>query len=217
MISRSILIATCALAVSAAAALGAQKGPPPQDMPYLIDMLKSEDVQERRSTAQTLGTMGYDIATPALCEALNDRDVKVQMYAAEALGKIGDKKAVDALIAKLPGSELIVKRFVLGALGKIKDTRALEPLTKALGEEIDGDVRASAAYGLGELGDPAATEALVVALSDDYKWVRYETCGALARVGAVGALAALRAVAANDKDEQVRAAAAKAVATLESK
>jgi HEAT repeat protein len=104
-----------------------------------------------------------------------------------------------------------VKRFVLGALGKIGDGRALEPMVRALREEPDGDVRASAAYGLGELGDAAAADALAAALSDDYKWVRFEACGALRKLKARGARAALERVAAGDDDEQVRKAAAKAL------
>jgi len=197
-----------------AAPATAKGGTPPQDIGYLIDLLKSKDIQERRDAAQTLGAMGFDVATPGLCDALGDDDTRVQLLAAEALGKIGDKRAVDPLLAYLPAAEPSVRRFILGALGKIGDPRALETLTQYLGADADGDVRASAAYGLGELGDAAATEALVAALSDDYKWVRYETAGALSRMGAVGTIPALEAVAANDKDAQVRAAAAKAVNVL---
>ena len=191
-------------------AVAAEKKPP-QDMYFLIDMLKSADVTERRDTARTLGVMGFDVATPGLIEALDDSDTKVQLLAAEALGNIGDKRAVSPLIDKLPYGEPGVKRFILGALGKIGDNRALEPMVQALQEAAEGDVRASAAYGLGELGEAAATDALVAALGDDYKWVRFETCGALRKLKARGARPALERVAAADEDEQVRKAAAKAL------
>jgi HEAT repeat protein len=184
---------------------------PPQDIYFLIDMLKSPDVTERRDTARTLGVMGFDVATPGLIEALDDSDAKVQLLAAEALGNIGDERAVSPLIDKLPYAEPGVKRFILGALGKIGNGRALEPMVQALQEAAEGDVRASAAYGLGELGDAAAADALVAALGDDYKWVRFESCGALRKLKARGARPALERVAAADEDEQVRKAAAKAL------
>jgi len=210
-----LFIALAALAVGSLAPAAAKGGKPPQDIYYLMDLLKSKDVQERRSTAQSLGAMGFDVATPALVAALDDDDAKVRLYAAEALGKIGDKRAVDPLLAKLPAEEAGVKRFVLGALGKLKDPRALAPMVAELQTANDGDVRASAAYGLGELGDAGAVEPLVAALGDDYKWVRYEACGALGRLKATPARDALAAAAKGDADEQVRAAAAKALAKLD--
>lgn len=201
------------LALAAALVLPAvaDEKKPPQDIYFLIDMLKSADVTERRDTARTLGVMGFDVATPGLIDALDDSDAKVQLLAAEALGNIGDKRAISPLIDKLPYAEPGVKRFILGALGKIGDSRALEPMVQALGKEAEGDVRASAAYGLGELGDAAAIDPLVAALADDYKWVRFETCGALRKLKARSARSALERVAAGDEDEQVRKAAAKAL------
>jgi len=208
------ILVWAAVALALGAAAPAEEKKPPEDIAYLIDMLKSPDLQERRETARTLGVMGFDVATPALIEALNDGDGKVQLLAAEALGRIGDKRAVSPLIDKLPTADGNVKRFILGALGQIGDKQALEPMVAALTQEAEGDVRASAAYGLGELGDGAATDALVAALNDDYNWVRFEACGALRKLKAVGARAALERVAAGDGDEQVRKAAAKALEEL---
>jgi len=207
---------TLPLAVAAAVVLPAvaDAKKPPEDIYFLIDLLKSADVTERRDTARTLGVMGFDVATPGLIAALDDSDAKVQLLAAEALGNIGDKRAVSPLIDKLPYAEPGVKRFILGALGKIGDSCALEPMVQALEDDTEGDVRASAAYGLGELGDAAAVDPLVAALADDYKWVRFETCGALRKLKARSARSALERVAAGDEDEQVRKAAAKALEEL---
>jgi HEAT repeat protein len=203
-----------ALSVGLVGAAGAARDEPPQDIQYLIDMLKSADVTERRDTARTLGVMGFDIATPGLIGALDDDDAKVRLLAAEALGKIGDKRAVEPLLTKLPYEEDGVKRYILGALGKIRDVRALEALTKALETEKVAEVRASAAYGLGELGDAGATDALVRALGDEDPWVRLEACGALRKLKASAAVLALRRVAEADENEQVRKAAAKALEAM---
>lgn len=202
-----------ALTVGPAAA-GAARDEPPQDINYLLDLLKSPDVGERRDVARTLGVMGFDVATPALVEALGDDDAKVRLLAAESLGKIGDKRAVEPLLAKLPYEEDGVKRYILGALGKIGDPRALEALVAALAGETVPEVRASAAYGLGELGDAGATDALLGALSDEDEWVRLEACGALGKLKATAAAPALRRLAEKDENEQVRKAAAKALEVL---
>jgi len=211
---KALRLLTCLALASAVGATAAEKKKPPQDIYYLIELLESPDVHERRSTAQTLGVMGFDVATPALIEALDDSDAKVQLLAAEALGRIGDKRAAEPLIEKLPYADAGVRRFILGALGKIGDERALAPMMAALADESEGDVRASAAYGLGELGNAAATDALIAALGDDYKWVRFEACGALRKLKAYSARPALSRVAASDEDEQVRKAAAKALAEI---
>lgn len=208
-----VFLAFCFIALPLFSRAKAEK--PPDDFPYLLELLQSKDVTERRSTAQLLGTMGFKEATPALIEALNDDDPKVQLLAAEALGKLKDPRAVEPLIAKARTADDGVKRFIFGALGKIKDPLAFEVLTAAVAAEPNGDVRASAAYALGELGDPAATKVLTAALSDEYKWVRFEACGSLAKLRAFGARAALAELANGDPDAQVRGAAAKAVGVLD--
>lgn len=193
---------------------GAARDKPPQDIQYLIDLLKSPDVSERRDVARTLGVMGFDIATPGLIGALDDDDAKVRLLAAESLGKIGDVRAVEPLLEKLPYEEDGVQRYILGALGKIGDARALEPMVDFVENEEVSEVRASAAYGLGELGDAAATDALIRALGDEDQWVRLEACGALRRLKAATAVAALRRIAEADENEQVRKAAAKALEVI---
>ncbi|HUU56336.1 MAG TPA: HEAT repeat domain-containing protein [bacterium] len=211
--TQAVVVTAFAVCLVVAAAA---RDKPPQDIQYLIDMLKSSDVSERRDVARTLGVMGFDVATPGLIGALDDDDAKVRLLAAESLGKIGDKRAVEPLLEKLPYEEDGVKRYILGALGKIGDARALEPLVKSLEGETVPEVRASAAYGLGELGDAAATDALIRALGDENEWVRLEACGALRRLKASAAVRALSRVAEADENEQVRKAAAKALAAITS-
>jgi len=202
-------VSICLVGVASAA-----RDKPPEDIQYLIDMLKSPDVSERRDVARTLGVMGFDVATPGLIAALDDDDGKVRLLAAESLGKIGDKRAVEPLLEKLPYEEDGVQRYILGSLGKIGDARALEPMMGFLENDDVAEVRASAAYGLGELGDAAATDSLVRALGDDDQWVRLEACGALRKLKATSAASALRRVAESDENEQVRSAAKKALKAI---
>lgn len=97
---------------------------------------------------------------------------------------------------------------------KIKERDNLEEqLAKARAKEEQS--RAQAALKLGELGDPQAVDALIVALKGEYTLVRRNVAEALGRIGDQRAVASLLEVAQNDSDESVRTAAQQALETLQ--
>src|SRR5262249_60564546 len=65
----------------------------------LVQRLRSQDINVRRSAAIALGQIGKD-ALPALIAALKDQDADVRSSAAYALGQLGSD-AQHALIAAL--------------------------------------------------------------------------------------------------------------------
>ena len=67
-------------------------------------------------------------------------------------------------------------------LGFYKDTLAVMPLIKVLGEDSYSDVRESAAYSLGLIGDKRALSSLFNALNDKCVGVQHEAAGALIRL-----------------------------------
>src|SRR5262249_42207373 len=73
----------------------------------LVQRLRSQVINARRSAAIALGQIGKD-ALPALIAALKDQDVVVRSSAAGALGQIG-KDAVPALIAALKDQDAGVR------------------------------------------------------------------------------------------------------------
>ena len=68
-------------------------------------------------------------------------------------------------------------------LGRMKDTLAVVPLTYVLVHDDYPDVRTSAAYALGEIGDKRALPFLWFALNDQYIEVKIKAARSLIRLG----------------------------------
>ena len=185
-------------------------------IPQLVIALKSKDALTRRKAANTLGLAGADAkaAIPELIAALKDRDPQVADTAARALAAIGTdadpallraadtgadravrRRAYLALGESRPANDSTVGALVAGlndpdsevhaaaalALSRLGD-RAVTPLRQALKAKDP-----SAALALGQIGAPAANEAvpdLIAALNDDNRDLRVASHHALVRIGA---------------------------------
>jgi HEAT repeat protein len=92
-------------------------------VPGLVEMLKSEDTQQRVTAASTLFGMGTKAkaAVPALAEALSDPSTDLRVSAAMALESIGPDAApaVPALVNALRDRETVVRQRAVIALGSI--------------------------------------------------------------------------------------------------
>jgi HEAT repeat protein len=135
----------------------------PAEVRKQLEQLTSPDSQRRAYAAFLLGTMGEETtsAVPHLLKALEDENRQVRSRAAEALGTIGDLRAVEPLIQILEtkDEDWEVRSRVAGALGNLKDAQATDSLVASLADMVS-HVRYQAAIALGELGGPAAEEAL---------------------------------------------------------
>ena len=89
------------------------------EVEFLIEQLKSEDVKTRENAAKRLYDIKDKKAVPALCKALKDRDADVRFCAGMALGNIGDASAVPALIGALKDEDWYVRDRAARVLGKI--------------------------------------------------------------------------------------------------
>jgi HEAT repeat protein len=158
----------------------------PAEVRKQLEQLESSDPQRRAYAAYLLGTMGQDATTavPHLLEALKDENRQVRSRAAEALGIIGDPRAVEPLIQILEtkDEDWEVRSRVAEALGKLKDAQATDSLIASLADMVS-HVRYQAAIALGEVGGPAAEEALAsTAELDSDLTVRYVARESLRRV-----------------------------------
>ena len=160
------------------------------DVASAVAALKTDDPNARMKTANELGFMRRDgvEAVPTLVNALEDSYEPVRRNAIYALGAIG-KPAVEPLIDALNSEK---EAFEMEPILHICDAAhglatigapAVPALITALQDERE-NVRASAAYALGEIG-PVAAEAvdgLVALLTDTSEEVRRHATSALGMI-----------------------------------
>lgn len=203
-----------------------QIGPPAVEP--LIPLLQHRSPALRASVAFALGRARDPRAVPALVAALRDKGEQVRVESVEALGAIGDARAVPALIAALKQRDSEVGCCAVVALGRIGDARALKPLIPLL---TDREVRHVAAEALGRLGGhqaarallqqirrsaehpphwlidpliqtgPAGVDALLGAVADKNRLVRYDVLTALGQTRDPRAVASLLKALREDDDD----------------
>ena len=163
---------------------------PTMDIESAVTALKTDDPNTRMKAANALGFMREEAveAVPALVDALEDRYEPVRRNAIYALGAIGEL-AVDPLIDALDAEK---EAFEMEPILHICDAAhglaavgapAVSALISALQDERE-NVRASAAYALGEMGPVAAeaVDALIALLMDESEEVRRHATSALGMI-----------------------------------
>ena len=160
------------------------------DIDTAVAALKTDDTTARMEAANTLGFMrkGAADAVPALVDALEDDYEPMRRNAIYALGAIG-KPAVQPLIDALAAEK---EAFDMEPILHICDAAhglaaigapAVPALIAALQDERE-NVRASAAYALGEMGLVAAgaVDGLIALLTDESEEVRRHATSALGMI-----------------------------------
>ena len=160
------------------------------DIDAAVAALKTANTTARMEAANTLGFMQESAANavPALVDALEDDYEPMRRNAIYALGAIG-KPAVEPLIDALaaekeafdmePILHICDAAHGLAAIG----ASAVPALIAALEDERE-NVRASAAYALGEIGSGAAeaVDGLIALLTDESEEVRRHATSALGMI-----------------------------------
>ncbi|HSB03432.1 MAG TPA: HEAT repeat domain-containing protein [Anaerolineales bacterium] len=177
------------------------------------------DVEVRVYAARALGELCDARTIPSLIVALEDKEFEVRAAAAEALGNMGDARAVEPLIHMVEkqlrpwSGDWKQREAGIKALLKI-GAPAVDALIAAPGDR-DPHVLYDAVRILRNMGDTRAAELLVTIMK---KWylhgsVRDDASKALAEIGmpAVDLLIA----ALEDKQSEVRAAAAEALGKID--
>jgi hypothetical protein len=115
---------------------------------------------------QRLNTVGPG---SELSLALGDSDEKVRLAALHASTRVNVFRDVDQIVARLDDSSSAVRTRALEALGALRATDAMVAMIAKLSpaNEAVPSVRAAAAAALGEIGDPAARQAVQAAADGD--------------------------------------------------
>ena len=122
---------------------------------------------------------------PELLDVWNDPKRgtdEVRRYLALVFGYLGDSRSIEALsgVMGVEDQELVLNSLV--ALGMIGDRKATPAALEGSRRDETG-LRSTAAYVLGVLGGPAATDRLEVLVTDTSPSVRWNAAFGLARVG----------------------------------
>jgi len=138
----------------------------------------------------------------------------IKLVAIDALGQIGDTRAVEPLLKALSSKDRWIRRSAARALESIDDGRIIQPMMDRLLEEneMDAEVRRSAAKALARMEPLESIEYLAQALKDSSLGVRLEAGYALGRIGnpAIDVLVKAR----NDEDSRIRDSAVAALGNI---
>jgi arylsulfatase A-like enzyme len=162
--------------------------------------------------------LGDAAARPRVQAIVGDAatDSSLRVRAALALAAVGDAVGVPALGAALDHcDDVLLCRSIIASLGKLRDRRAVPVLISHLPEVQN---RREMVDALGDIGDPAAAEALLGRLrSDEYVPVRIAAAKALAKIGDAHLAALLDEAARREKESTVVTAARAAASSLRAK
>lgn len=120
-------------------------------------------------------------STEKLITATKDKHMLVRSNAIILLSKRDLSETLEALIEALKDEEYLVKSnamVAIAAYGKTVSDRMIQAL-----DDADKDVRAGAAYVMGELKDNRAVEALEKVAKDDYPLARIQAKASLVAMG----------------------------------
>ena len=197
---------------SAAEALGNFGAAAKPAVSELLKMLNNDDDMTRVNAAVALWKIDrHPQAVPALLQMLRRGNSSQAYAAAVALGQMENEaeRIAPALIAALHAPAADVRRAAARSLGQLG--KAAFPALKKAMQDPDAEVRRMVIEALSWMG-PDAVPALIDALKDTSPAVRRAAARALGNLGAAAqrARSALE-TAASDPQEDVRAAAAKAL------
>ncbi len=163
--------------------------PPPVDEPYFIEKLASINLSERYAAAKALRYRGYTTARHSLEDRMNhtEEDIYVQLEAAAALAAHDHSTGWSFMETKLRSAVLDVpletQLETLIVVSEIPKPRSEALLIEVLQDSRrDEELRAGAAWALGQFATGSAANALVETFNSTAIDVKTEAARALLRI-----------------------------------
>src|SRR2546427_370686 len=108
----------------------------------------------------------------ALAE-LKNKEPMVRRHGADQLGQLRRSEAAPFLLPLLDDESPFVRATAADTLGLLHAGSSVPKISQLLSKDKDPSVRQGAAIALAYIGDPAAADALIGAISDDAAGVRF--------------------------------------------
>lgn len=152
----------------------------------LIKLLRDPEDKVRGQAREALVAIGKP-GEESLILALKGGDNTTRAEVAAVLGAIGDEMCIDPLLLAFKNGDRNVRHAAVTALARINRSSALQPFVQILQDpNALSDMRADAAWALGELNDVKAREPLLKSMADDKDGnVRMSAAKALKIIGNV--------------------------------
>ncbi len=157
----------------------------PVDVNFYITNLSSTNLSERYAAAKALSLFRGAKVVTALSRKLADskEHIYVKLEAAATLARLGVKEGYDFIGSCLRDSYLQNVLEAVIVLAEIKAEQSADLLSGILLDESqDAEIRAGAAWGLGELGSKLALDALTESFVSVDLGIRIEATRALAKL-----------------------------------
>ncbi|MDI6752417.1 MAG: HEAT repeat domain-containing protein [bacterium] len=148
------------------------KMPNKKTVELFIAGLRHTKTKIRGIAASALGKIGDARAIKPLIRTLQDKDGMVRICAAYSLGKIDGEDLFDGLLSEFEKRAWYVKEAGLRAFFRTKEDKVIDYLLELALQDKEKDVRKTAVFLLGKLGQERIKEALVKMLKDKNKEVR---------------------------------------------
>jgi hypothetical protein len=148
-----------------------------------------------------LAASGTDVGLSGLLEAALFRIGKIpaQDIATKILGSERSDRSVSLLLHALEADSWAIRARAAETLGLLESSPALEPVRRAVTDDIDEEVRRSAARALVKIAGKTALPELLLALQDNDSWVRQQAAMLLGELGDSRAIPALTRALADEK------------------
>ena len=163
----------------------------------LVTSLFDESIAVAEASADALVRIGGEVVASEIAPSLASEDVRLRNLSAEILSLLGEP-AVPTLGDSLKSDNRDVRKFAVDTLAQIKSKSSINALIIAL-DDTDINVAASAADGIGELGDTSHVEILEKYIDSDV-WMK---CSIIRGIGMLGGEKAYKMIASAMKDEDM--------------
>jgi HEAT repeat protein len=183
--------------------------------PGRVEQLIVKASEGKEDAIKALGQIPDHRAVEPLIKQLLNENRSVREKAAISLGRIGDRRAIEPLRIAVKSRSVKSSGHDEAhvALGGFGDPWAIEKLVSAAIQRSLSNLRKTAIFHLGQIGDVRAVEPLIALLNEKDRGVREATAEALGNIGDNRAVESLTK-ALGDEDISVRMVAAEALARI---
>lgn len=152
----------------------------PQAVMPLTQFVQNEIESIRNSSVWALANLGDPRAVPYVIPALQDESADIRRYAIMALGASGDPQVIERILPFLQDDDYSTRRYAVEALGNVNDSRVIESLRPMLNDP-HWWVRKEAVGALEKLNwQPADEMEQVLFLIKNQNWDELKRFGSLA-------------------------------------